>query len=82
MAFLPLRRNFNKQLMLSCLLIAVSTFNYGFDNQGFATPQAMDSFQKQFGDFDAKSQKYVVRPYWLSLLNSLNYIGFGAGIGL
>lgn len=72
-------RAFNRRLALSCMLIAVSTFNYGFDNQAFATTQAMDSFDKQFGVWNAKTEKYVLEPYWLSLFNSLNYIGFAAG---
>lgn len=72
-------RFFNRRLALSCVLIAVSTFNYGFDNQAFATTQAMDAFDKQFGVFDEKTGKYVLEPYWLSLFNSLNYIGFAAG---
>ncbi|KAF4448945.1 hypothetical protein F53441_7714 [Fusarium austroafricanum] len=73
-------RYFNRRLALSCVLIAVSTFNYGFDNQAFATTQAMDSFDKQFGVWDAKKKQYVLEPSWLSLFNSLNYIGFAAGV--
>ncbi|KAG5661248.1 hypothetical protein KAF25_005370 [Fusarium avenaceum] len=73
-------RFFNRRLALSCMLIAVSTFNYGFDNQAFATTQAMDSFDKQFGVWNAEKKAYVLEPSWLSLFNSLNYIGFAAGV--
>ncbi|KAM0328319.1 hypothetical protein ACHAPQ_007190 [Fusarium lateritium] len=73
-------RFFNQRLALSCVLIAVSTFNYGFDNQAFATTQAMDAFDKQFGVWNEKTGKYVLEPSWLSLFNSLNYIGFAAGV--
>ncbi|KAM0327191.1 hypothetical protein ACHAQA_006324 [Verticillium albo-atrum] len=73
-------RYFNRTLICSVFLIAVSTFNYGFDNQAFATTQAMDHFTKQFGDFDDAQGKYILRPSWLSLFNSLNYIGFAAGV--
>ncbi|TVY82030.1 Hexose transporter HXT13 [Lachnellula suecica] len=75
-----IRKHFNKQLGLVCLLIAISTFNYGFDNQAFATTQAMDSFTHQFGVYNTKTKKYALDTYWLSLFNSLNYIGFGAGV--
>lgn len=71
---------FNRQLSLACILIAVSTFNYGFDNQAFATTQAMDSFTRQFGVYDDKTKKYTLETFWLSLFNSLNYIGFGSGM--
>lgn len=72
-------RFFNRRLALSCVLIAVSTFNYGFDNQAFATTQAMDAFDKQFGVWNEKTGTYVLEPSWISLFNSLNYIGFAAG---
>ncbi|KAL4908283.1 hypothetical protein BDW74DRAFT_174971 [Aspergillus multicolor] len=45
-------RYFNRALALSVFVIAVSTFNYGFDNQAFATTQAMDAFAKQFGEYN------------------------------
>ncbi|RGP60773.1 hypothetical protein FSPOR_10454 [Fusarium sporotrichioides] len=73
-------RYFNRRLTLSCVLIAVSTFNYGFDNQAFATTQAMDAFDKQFGVWNEATETYILEPSWLSLFNSLNYIGFAAGV--
>lgn len=75
-------KHFNKSLTLACMLIAVSTFNYGFDNAGFNTTQAMDGFQQQFGRYNSTTGKYFLPPSWLSLFNSLNYIGFGAGVML
>ncbi|KAF7550904.1 hypothetical protein G7Z17_g5393 [Cylindrodendrum hubeiense] len=69
-------RLFNRRLALACALIAVSTFNYGFDNQAFASTQAMDAFDKQFGVWDEATGAYILEPSWLSLFNSLNYIGF------
>lgn len=72
-------RLFNRQLSLAALLISVSTFNYGFDNQAFATTQAMDAFTRQFGDLDEKTGRYALEPSWLSLFNSINYVGFAFG---
>lgn len=72
-------RYFNKTLSLACGLIAVSTFNYGFDNQAFASTQAMDAFAQKFGEYDESTGTWGIEPYWLSLFNSLNYIGFAAG---
>ncbi|OAP54927.1 hypothetical protein AYL99_10627 [Fonsecaea erecta] len=73
-------KNFNRSLTGAVLLISLSTFNYGFDNQGFATAQAMDSFTRQFGDKNHKTGKYELNNVWLSLFSSLIYIGFSAGI--
>ena len=72
-------RYFNRQLLASVALIAISTFNYGFDNQAFATTQAMNHFVKQFGQYNAKTGKYALDSQWLALFNSLNYIGFASG---
>ena len=73
-------RYFNLRLGLSVLLIAISSFNYGFDNQAFALTQAMDAFDRNFGVYNEKTQTWSLETYWLSLFNSLNYIGFAAGM--
>lgn len=73
-------KHFNKTLTKSFLLIFLSTLNYGLDNQGFSATQAMSAFQRQFGVYNEKTQTYALMTYWLSLFNSLNYIGFAAGI--
>jgi MFS family permease len=72
--------HFTGQLALAFAVIAISTFNYGFDNAGYATIQAMDGFIERFGEYDEELGAHRLVPYWLSLFNSLNYIGFGAGV--
>ena len=76
---MSIAKHFNRRLFLSVVLIAVSQFNYGFDNQAFAQTQAMDAFQAQFGDYSPKTGKYGLKTYWLSLFNSLPFIGFAIG---
>ena len=73
-------RYFNRTLFFSVLLVAISTFNYGFDNQAFATTQAMDHFQRSFGEYNEATGKYALDSDWLALFNSLNYIGFVVGM--
>ncbi|EXF74444.1 sugar transporter [Colletotrichum fioriniae PJ7] len=73
-------QHFNKRLFASVFLIAVSQFNYGFDNQAFTSTQAMDAFERQFGEYDDATRQWKIPTYFLSLLNSLNYIGFAAGL--
>ncbi|KAL2844877.1 putative sugar transporter [Aspergillus pseudodeflectus] len=73
-------KHFNRHLALAFAVISVSTFNYGFDNAAYNNTQAMEAFQAQFGDWDTATGKYKISPSWLSLFNSLNYIGFGAGV--
>lgn len=60
-------------------LIALSSLNYGFDNQGLATSQAMATYKHQFGVYNPKTNSYAIPTYWTSLLNSLNFIGFAFG---
>lgn len=73
-------QHFNKNLVMACSVIAVSTFNYGFDNAGFSTTQAMDAFQRQFGEINPKTGRHYLPPAWLSMFNSLNYLGFATGV--
>ncbi|KZL68472.1 sugar transporter [Colletotrichum incanum] len=78
--FRSVTQHFNKRLFASVFLIALSQFNYGFDNQAFTSTQAMDAFERQFGEYDGATQQWKIPTYFLSLLNSLNYIGFAAGL--
>lgn len=72
-------RFFNQSLALAVTLVAISTFNYGFDNQAFATTQSMEPFIRQFGVYNATTKTFELEAYWLSLFGSLNYIGFAFG---
>lgn len=72
-------KHFNRTLFLSVLLIAVSQFNYAFENQAFAQTQAMDAFDRQFGEYDASSGTYAIPTSFLSLLNGIPFIGFAVG---
>ncbi|KUI54440.1 hypothetical protein VP1G_01725 [Cytospora mali] len=79
---LSIAKHFNKTLALSVLLIAISQFNYGFDNQAFAQTQAMLAFDEQFGEYDHKTGTYAIPTRWLSLMNGLPFIGFAVGMGI
>ena len=72
-------RHFTRNLALAWALIALSTFNYAFDQQGFNSTQAMNAFTKEFGNYNKKKHAWAIPPYFLSLLNSLVYIGFVVG---
>ncbi|GLI74752.1 hypothetical protein PoHVEF18_003000 [Penicillium ochrochloron] len=80
MALSSITKHFNRTLTLSCTLIALSQLNYGFDNQAFSTTQSMTAFTKQFGEYNPKTKQYAIPAYFLSLLNSLNYIGFAVDV--
>jgi hypothetical protein len=74
------RKYFNRRLALSCSLIALSSFNYAFDNQGFAQTQAMDDFAKRFGVYDAKTKAWALDTQWKSYFNGLPYLTFACGM--
>lgn len=78
--FSVFKDQFNRTLGLSCFLLVCSSFSHGFDNQGFATIQAMDAFIKQFGEYNSNSQAYSIPTKFLSYLNSFQYIGFAFGL--
>ncbi|KAH8893559.1 general substrate transporter [Thozetella sp. PMI_491] len=71
---------FNKRLLWTCLLVASSPFNYGFDNQGFSTIQSMDYFARQFGEYNPKTKSYFLPTEWLALFNGLPFVLFAVGI--
>ena len=73
------RRLFNRTLALSVGLIAVSQFNFGFDQTAYSTTQAMDAFERQFGIYNPQKDDWEIDSDFLALLNSLPYIGFVAG---
>lgn len=77
---LSISKHFNGTLTLSVLLIAISQFNYGFDNQAFAQTQAMEAFDKQFGEYNPAKGAYAIPTKWLSLMNGLPFIGFAIGL--
>lgn len=57
-------------LMFSVGVLVLSAFNYGFSDQAFSVAQAMDSFEHQFGHFDAAKNNWALRPLFKSLYNS------------
>lgn len=61
-------------------LIAVSQFSYGFDNQAFAQSQAMDAFDRQFGEYNAAKGTWSLPTEFKSLLNGIPFIGFAFGL--
>lgn len=40
----------------------------------------MEPFQRQFGEWNEAAGMYRIPAAWLSLFNSLNYIGYAAGV--
>ncbi|CAG7944306.1 unnamed protein product [Penicillium olsonii] len=71
---------FNRRLALSSGLIALSSFNYAFDNQGFAQTQAMDAFEKRFGVYDIETKTWSLDTQWKSYFNGLPYLTFACGV--
>lgn len=75
-----LTEDFTTTEFLSCTLLVMSSFTWGFDNQGFATIQAMDSFLETFGEYNSQAGSYIIPTKFLSYLNSFQYLGFVVGL--
>ncbi|KAI6367396.1 hypothetical protein MCOR25_004932 [Pyricularia grisea] len=73
---------FNCRLSLSVMLIAMSQVNFGLDLGIFSGSQAFPAFARDFGVFNPglEPPRHEVEPYFLSLLNSLPYVGFMLGV--
>ncbi|PLB52020.1 general substrate transporter [Aspergillus steynii IBT 23096] len=72
--------SFNPRLLFSCSLIALSQVNFGMDQGAFSNTQAMGVFTQKFGEYNPDTDAYALNPTYLSLLNSLPYIGFAVGL--
>lgn len=58
-------------LLFATGLLALSAFNYGLSDQAFSSCQAMDSFIREFGKYDASEGTYAIPALYTSLYNSL-----------
>ncbi|KAJ5370675.1 sugar transport protein [Penicillium cataractarum] len=65
------RQTLSPMLILSTSLLVISAFNYGFSDQAFASCQAMDAFDRQFGFYNEKTGVWKRHPLFTSLYNSL-----------
>lgn len=79
-AITRITRHYNRTLFFASGMIFLSSVNYGFDNTGFSSTQAMDGFIQQFGEINPATNKHWIPPYFLSLMNSLVFIGFACGL--
>ena len=75
--------NVNGRLAFASGVMILSQINFGMDLVAFANTQAMPAFNQKFGHPDARLKRYAIAPYFLSLLNSLPYVGqvFGVVLG-
>lgn len=62
-------------LLFSTALLALSAFNYGLSDQAFSSCQAMDSFIRQFGKYDASTHTWKIPALDTSLYNSIKAAG-------
>ncbi|KAM0429236.1 hypothetical protein ACHAPT_006450 [Fusarium lateritium] len=71
---------FNGRLIYSCSIIALSQLNFGMNQSAFSNTQAMPAFKRQFGTYDEATKTYVLETVFLSLLNSVIFVGFVFGL--
>lgn len=71
---------FNGRLLYSCALIALSQLNFGMDQSAFSNTQAMPAFKEMYGTYNKTTKAYDLDPVFLSLLNSVQFIGFVFGL--
>ncbi|OAL33785.1 hypothetical protein AYO20_06961 [Fonsecaea nubica] len=72
--------NVNGKLAFASTVMMLSQINFGMDLVAFSNTQAMSTFNKKFGHYNAKLERYALDPYFLSLLNSLTYVGQAFGV--
>ncbi|EXJ60157.1 hypothetical protein A1O7_04309 [Cladophialophora yegresii CBS 114405] len=70
----------NGRLAFASAIMMLSQINFGMDLVAFSNTQAMNAFNKKFGAYDEKLERYAIDPSFLSLLNSLTYVGQAFGV--
>jgi MFS transporter, SP family, sugar:H+ symporter len=73
-------QNVNGRLAFAAAVMMLSQINFGMDLVAFSNTQAMNSFNKRFGQYDVSLKRYALEPYFLSLLNSMPYVGQVFGV--
>lgn len=73
--YLSFRGTFDRRLTTAALLITISQFNSGFDQQGFAATWAMTTSVEQFGHWDEAKHEYHLESVWQSFFNGFIYLG-------
>ncbi|KAJ5279598.1 general substrate transporter [Penicillium angulare] len=74
------KKEFSTVLFLSTALLALSAFNYGLSDQAFSSCQAMDSFIRQFGKYDASTDAWAIPALYTSMYNSIKAAGQIVGV--
>ncbi|KAJ5107210.1 general substrate transporter [Penicillium angulare] len=74
------KKEFSSVLLFSTALLALSAFNYGLSDQAFSSCQAMDSFIRQFGKYDASTDAWAIPALYTSMYNSIKAAGQIVGV--
>jgi SP family sugar:H+ symporter-like MFS transporter len=67
--------SFNGRLAYACIMIAFSAVNFGMDQGAFNSTIAMKHFVRQFGTYNSETDSYALTARFLSMLNSIPYVG-------
>ncbi|KAH7152833.1 general substrate transporter [Dactylonectria macrodidyma] len=70
---------FNKRLLFTVVVLALSQFNFGFETSAFSNIQAMDHFILDFGT-EGPDGVPALSSTWLSLFNGFSVVGFALGV--
>lgn len=75
---IPFRDLFNRRLLFTVVVLALSQFNFGFEGNAFSNIQAMDSFIQDFGQ-EQPDGTTMLETQWLSFFNGFSIVGFAVG---
>ncbi|KIX07346.1 uncharacterized protein Z518_01999 [Rhinocladiella mackenziei CBS 650.93] len=68
-------RKFTPRLVFMMFFLSIAAFNFGYDQGNFSGLQALDSFEKRFGRYNEKKERYQLPSYLQSLMTSTPYLG-------
>ncbi|KAK7919940.1 general substrate transporter [Apiospora marii] len=73
-------KHVSTNLVLATMVLMTSVFAYGFENSVLSTVQAMNAYERIFGEYNAKTKKYEFTVDHLAYLNAFPLVAYAFGV--
>ncbi|KAM9882665.1 hypothetical protein VD0002_g2037 [Verticillium dahliae] len=73
-------KHISSNLLMAIMVLCTSVLTFGFETSILSSIQAMDSFERRFGDINPVTGKYSMSANKLAYLNSFPLISYAIGV--
>ncbi|KAK6844384.1 general substrate transporter [Apiospora arundinis] len=75
-----LGKHVSSNLIMATMVLMTSVFAYGFENSVLSTVQAMNAYERIFGEYNEKTKKYGFTVDHLAYLNAFPLVAYAVGV--